>query len=887
MRRLRAWFLRLAGLLNKQRRERDLADELESHLQLHIEDNLRSGMSPVEARRQALIKLGGVEQTKEIYRDRRGFPLVESLIQDIRYGLRMLAKSPAFTAIALLTLALGIGGTTAIFSVVYGVLIDPWPYRDSDRLAVLMAYGTAQPWQNWARVSAREFLDYQQQNHVFAEVIGITSDDVRLTGSGTAEYYNGRLVTTNTFRVLDVPPLLGRAFTDEDGKPGAAPVVMLGYKVWQGKFGGDPGIVGKTLTLNHQPTTVIGVVPPRLPSDLWLPTTISRAEARPDRRYSFEARLKPGVSFEQATADIAVLAKRFAKVYPNDHKDVIFTVESLTFGFTRHLRPTWGILLGAVGLLLVIACVNVANLLLARATGRQREFAIRASLGASHIRLVRQIMVESLLLALGGAALGCAVAWPALVGLLAIVPEQYMESSAVVRINGPVLLFSLGTALVSALLFGIAPALGAARADLQEPLNASSRGSGESRGHGRLRRLLVVSEVALSLVLLTGGGLLIRSFFAFRYADLGYNPDNFLEGAVTLPEERYKTAEQRKQFCLELLRRVRALPGVISATVNSIGSAGEGALLPMEIAGKPSAGRRSASLAFSDDHFFETMGIQLLQGRTISEEDMVHARKVAVINRALATKYFGGENPLGRQIKLLPAMNIGDWPPPALQVWFEVVGVVADTRNSNNIGKAVTPMVCVPSTVFVEGVGMDPLFPLVVRTVGEPARMVIAVRRTLTEIDKDVSMDGPRPVRELMDKTWYTEPRFVLTMFVAFASLGLVLVSIGVYGVLSYHASQRTHEIGIRMALGAQAAEVRWLVLMAGLRSLLVGIAIGVPASIALAKVLQNRIWGIKTADPLTLVAVSLVLTAVGLVACYMPARRATKVDPMVALRFE
>jgi putative ABC transport system permease protein len=392
----------------------------------------------------------------------------------------------------------------------------------------------------------------------------------------------------------------------------------------------------------------------------------------------------------------------------------------------------------------------------------------------------------------------------------------------------------------------------------------------------------VVSEVALSLVLLTGGGLLIRSFFALRYADLGYNPDNLLEGELWLPEERYRTDEQRNQFRVELLRRVRALPGVTSAALSFPALGLDWSIAAIEITGKPSAGNRSACLRFTCDRFFETMGIELLQGRTISEEDMVHARKVAVVNRSLVNSYFGGESPLGRQIKLHDAMNTG-WPPPALQQeWFEIVGVVADTRHSNSTGTIVQPMMCVPYTVAV---GEAPN--LIVRTAGEPARLTNAVRRTLADIDKELSMEGPRPERELMDKNWYTEPRFVLMMFVAFASLGLVLVSIGVYGVLAYHTSQRTHEIGIRMALGAQAAEVRWLVLKAGLRSLLVGFAIGVPASIALAKVLQNRIWGIKSADPLTLAAVSLVLTVVGLAACYIPARRATKVDPMVALRFE
>jgi len=834
-------------------------------------------MTPVEARRKALIKLGGIEQTKEIYRDRRGFPLVESLIQDLRYGLRMLSKSPGFTAIALLTLALGIGGTTAIFSVVYGVLIDPWPYRDSDRLGVLHAHNTVQNWQNWALVSAPEWLDYRRQNHVFDEVIGGTFENVLMTGVDAPQDFDGSLVTTNTFRVLGVQPLLGRAFTDEDGKPGAPPVVVLGHKVWQANFGGDSGIIGKTLILNHQPTTVIGVMPPRLDTDMWLPTDLARRPA--GGQYFVEGRLKAGVSYEQATADIAILAKRFAAVYPKDHpKDVTFVVESFTTAYTSYIRPTWFILLGAVSMLLLIACVNVANLLLARATVRQREFAIRASLGASHIRLIRQLLIESLLLALGGAILGCAVSQAALAGLLSIVPDEYIKKGeAVVRMNGTALLFALGTALISALLFGLTPALRAARADLQEPLKAKSRGAGDSRGHGRLRNLLIVSEVALSLVLLTGGGLLIRSFFTLRYADPGYDLDNVIGADVHLPEDRYRTAEQRNQFHLESLRRMRALPGVVSAAL-SWPPMRNGWNFPFKIAGKSSGEQPRAWVRFSGDRFFETLRIPLLQGRAISEADLLKARKVAVVNRAFVNRYFAGESPLGRQITVMPEEMTSF--KMVEQEWFEIIGVVGDTRHWSATGPNLRPGIFLNYTV--EGTPWNAI--LMRSTVGR-ARLANPIRRNFSAIDKEL----PAGVWDLRGELnqWYSEPRFVLTMLAAFGSLGLVLVSFGVYGVLAYHASQRTHEIGIRMALGAQGAEVRWLVLKAGLRSLLLGIAIGVPASIGLTKVLQNRIWGIKTADPLTLGAVVLVLAAVGLAAAYFPARRATQVDPMVALRFE
>jgi len=542
-----------------------------------------------------------------------------------------------------------------------------------------------------------------------------------------------------------------------------------------------------------------------------------------------------------------------------------------------HGRRTLYILLGAVGVLLLIACVNVANLLLARATGRQREFVIRASLGASPIRLIRQLMVESLLLALGGAALGCAFAPVALAGLLTIIPSWYFPSEAVIRINGPALLFSFSLALLSSLLFGLAPAFQAARTNLQEPLKCTSRGAGESRGHGRLRNLLVVMEVVLSLVLLTGGGMLIRSFFALRYAELGYSPDNVVLAGLRLPEERYKTARQKNQFHIESLRRMRALPGVVSATLGFPGMLW-GWNCPIKIAGKSSAEDRSAWMWFSGDRYFETLGIRVLQGRTISEEDLRDSRKVAVVNRAFVSRYFADENPLGRQITVM----ISDlWINAAGQDWFDIIGVVADTRHMGIEEVTVHPTMYLNYTA-----GANFWNSIFIRTAGDPGRLLNSIRREAAAMDKEIPVHV-ETLRNDIAQAWYTAPRFVLTMLVTFASLGLVLVSIGVYGVLSYHASQRTHEIGIRMALGAQAAEARWLVLKAGLRSLLVGIAIGVPVSVALARILQNRIWGIKSADPLTLVAVSLVLTAVGLAACYIPARRATKVDPMVALRFE
>jgi len=792
------------------------------------------------------------------------------------------------TAVAVLTLALGIGGTTAIFSVFECAVLDPFPFADSHRLVALVSHDIREgQYSGFSWVSAPEFLDYQKQNRVFDEVIGGAPEQVVLPGAAAPEMLIGVWVTDNYFRVLGVPPLIGGPITPADFKPGAPPVVVLGYKAWQSKFSGDPGIVGRTIILNHQPTTVIGVMPARFTpfgAEIYLPATLSRAKATDQPLYFLVlGHLKPGVSIKQAASDVAILAKRFAAVYPKDHPpEVTFGVESYADAAIGDFRKTLYILLGAVGLLLLIACVNIANLLLGRATAREKEFAIRAALGAGRGRLVRQLLIESLLLAVGGSVLGCLLAWDGLAGLVAIIPPGALPSEAVVRVNGPVLLFTLGAALVSTLLFGLAPALLAVTKDLQAPLKASGRGVGESRGQSRLRNLLVVGEVALSLVLLTGAGLLIRSFFALHQVEPGYNPGHVLEANWTLPEERYKTAEQRNQFHMEVLRRVRALPGVVSAALVAPPFVDGGIETIIEIAGKPSAENSHAQYDHSSDRLFETLGMRLLQGRSISEQDSVHGRKVAVINRTFANKYFGGENPLGRQIKVA---DLATGPYSVQQPWFEVIGVVSDVKGNgtrdNPLEDPTQPAIYFPYTV-----GRMSWAEVLVRTVGEPAALSNSVRRELAAIDKEVVVVC-WSLQDFLNRRWFAEPRFVLTMLVALASLGLTLVCIGVYSVLSYAVSRRTHEIGVRMALGAEATDVRRMVMVSGLRWLAVGIGIGVPASIALAKILQNRIWGIKSADPLTLAAVAALLTVVGLAACYLPARRATKVDPIVALRYE
>jgi predicted permease len=868
------------NLFHKTRIEQDLDEEARSYIEMLTEENIKTGKSPEEARRAALIQFGGIDQVKERVRDVRVGVFLETLWYDVRYAARSLAKSRGFTAVAVLTLALGIGGTTMIFSLIYCGMLDPFPYADSRRLMVLISRNLSGD--KWAFVSPAELGEYQRQNHVFDEVIGSKVEDTLLTRlDGPARFLQATRVTGNYFSVLGVQPLIGRPLLPRDGGNDAPPVAVLSQMIWERDFGSDPDIVGRTVVLNRQPTTVVGVMPSRLAlfaAHIWLPQTPATDRNAQWQYYSMIGHLKPGVSIKEAKADVAVLSKQFATARPTEHQPgTTETVEPLSDSLiSSNSRRTLYILLGAVGLLFLIACVNVANLLLARATGRGRELAIRAALGARRGVLLRQLLIESMLLALGGAVLGCLVSWNLLEPLAAIFPP--LPSEAVIRINGPVLLFTLGAALLSTLLFGLAPALLSLSKDLEGPLKQTGRGTSDTGSRSRIRALLVVSEVALSLVLLTGAGLLIRSFMALLEVKPGFDSDHVLSAGFLLPKDRYKTAEQRSQFYEELLKRVRALPGVVSASAYGVlADPVLGIYAPratIQIDGASDTDQQAA-IKKTGDRYFETLGIPLLEGRPISQDDLAGNRRVAVINQAFANTFFRGENSLGHRIKVTKQGR-----KPGEPMWYEVVGIVGNIKDTGPDNPP-QPVIHVPIEASNAG------GPIYVRTLGEPKLLVNALRHEIAAIDKEVPISGSSTSRELLDGSWFQGPRFVFAILTSFGALGLVLVSVGVYSVLSYAVSRKTHEIGIRMALGAQPTDVRRMVMMSGLRWLGIGIGIGVPASIALARILQSRIWGIKSADPLTLIAVSLVLIAVGLIACYFPARRATSVDPIVALRYE
>ena len=810
---------------------------------------------------------------------------MHTLLQDVRYGLRLLAKNPGFTAVAVFTLALGVGAATTIFSVIYNVLLDPFPYTDAQRIVLIEIRDVSDSHpggRTW--FSVPEFLDYQEQNHVFDGVIGTWYEDVRYTSGEGAEHFDGALLTPNTFSVLGVPALLGRGITPDDGKPDTPPVFVMSYKLWRKRFNLDPTVLGRTFVLNSTPRTLVGVMPPRftkLDADLWMPAALDRRDPGSGQRYfMLQAHLKPGVMLPQAEADISVIAHRLAQVYPKEYPKK-FTVQIVTWldylvgGFRRTLYT----LAAAVALLLLIACSNVANMLLARGTSREKEMAIRASLGASRWTLIRQLLIESLLLALGGAAGGCLLAYGGIKALVALIPEGAIPREAVIGMNAPVLLFSLGTAVFTALLFGLTPALHTVKRDLAESLKDSARGVGGGSRHGKLRNALVVSEVTLSLVLLVGAGLLMRSFVSLQQVDLGLNPENVLFAFLSFPPEEYKTAAAKQRFFRQLLQRVYTLPGVVSATEASNVPPFGGIGSEVDIPGKTHAEKWQAIFQLCSEGYFRTLGIRLLRGRGFSEAEVNEARKVALVNQTLGNKYFGKDDPLGRQIKLATLETEAD--PPVKNPLFEIVGVVADTKN-RGLRQPPSPEAFVPYTVtgaFERSI--------LVRTSKDPLWMVNTVRREIWGIDRDVALSYTESLQGFLKSWVYSEPRFSFILLGVFAGVGLVLVTTGVYSVIAYTVSRQTHEIGIRMALGASRKDVLQMVLWMGARLIALGLILGLLASFGVARLIASQLWGVSPHDPITLCGVVAVVALAGLAACYFPARRATKVDPMVALRYE
>ncbi len=804
--------------------------------------------------------------------------------QDLRYAARGIRKDRGFALVAILALALGIGATTVIFSVIENVLIEPFAYRNADRLAVVYVHDVTKPDSDGSSFyTVPQFLDIREQNHVFDEVMGVSPLDVLYQEKESTQQFTGASVTANSFEMLGMKPLLGRNIVPDDGKPGAPPVFSISYRLWKKEFNADPGIVGTTLVLNGEARTLVGVMPPRFllwNADIWVPLVLNRSDPANQQTFLWTlGRMKPGVTLRQVASDFEVITRGLAKQYPAEYptKFSVFS-KTLTDSVVGHFRATLYTLLAAVGMLLLIACSNVANLLLARATAREREIAIRASMGATRGRLVRQLLVESFLLAAGGCLLGCLFAYGGLRGVSAAMPENTIPAEAVLRLNVPAMLFAVGVTFLTTILCGLAPAIHAVRGDLHGRLKDTGKGVNASFRHGKFRSGLVVSEVALSIVLLVGAGLMMRSLLALQHVELGLNPVNILVARLPLPKGRYETAAQKKLFFSQVLQRVSALPGVIAATETSSLPPYGGPESDVVIPGKTHSEHWDTIFQLCSEGYFKTMGRHLLRGRLLSETDVDSARPVAVVNDTLARTYFGKDDPIGQKIKF----DLFDrLPQSPKDQYFEIIGVVADAKN-RGLQEAVAPEAYIPYTVtgaMERGI--------LVRTGVDPLSMLMSVRREIWSVDRNVALTLTGTLEGYLQQFSYAGPQFGLVLLSIFATVGLILVAIGVFSVMAYSVSLQTHEIGIRMALGSPARNVLNMVLGKGLRLIGAGIVLGVLASVGLTRLVASQFWGVSPNDPLTFFGVILVLTAVGLAACLVPARRATQVSPLIALRYE
>jgi putative ABC transport system permease protein len=808
---------------------------------------------------------------------------MRTLIQDLRFGIRTLRKNPGFTAIAVLTLALGIGANTAIFSVVNGVLLRPLPFRDPSRL-VLIAEKSPFP---VISTSRENYLDWRDQSHSFEAMEATRGSSITLTGAGEPERLNVRMATAGLFPMLGVNAQVGRTFLAEEDRAGGTPVALLSYGLWQRRFGGSRDIVGKTINLDLQPYTVVGILPNGFqilqPADVYLPF-MPWAKTLPDDRNWHPgiiplARLRQEVSREQARVEMIGITKRLEQQYPDYNTGTSADVVGLQDQIVQNSRPALLLLLGAVSFVLLIACANVANLLLARGASRGREVAIRTAMGASRGRIVRQLLTESVLLSLGGGLLGVIVAWAA-IGLLPKIAGDSIPQGAPIGLDPWVLAFTAVVSLCTGLLFGIVPALRTAKLDLREALNEGSRGSTAGPGQHVLRGALVAMEIALAMLLLVGSGLLLRSFSRLQEVPPGFQPDHLLVADIPLSPTAYAKPQDRYEFFDRLVERARTLPGVRSAAAASfLPVSGGGSIIHFNITGRPpksphefvAAGYRTIT-----PNYLETLGVPLLQGRFFTRADNDKAPAVVVINATMARTFFHDENPLGKRLQLgaLPDKDV-----PTM----EIVGVVGDVH----FGLGTDPQ----AEMYLPYRQADLILPVfqlsvVLRTAGDPSLQTAALRSALAEIDPNQPLVKVRTMEENMATT-VAQPRFRTWLIGILAMLALVLAAVGVYGVMSYTVTQRTSEIGVRVALGAQPLDVFRIVVGEGLRLALFGVGVGLVAALALTRLLQSFLFGIRAYDPLTFIAVSLLLTLVAVAACYFPARRATRVDPMIALRYE
>jgi putative ABC transport system permease protein len=882
-------FHRLRKHLQISKAERELDAELRFHLEMETEKNIRRGLNKEEARLAARRSFGGIEYTKEIYRDVSRFRWLEEIWQDLHYGARILLKKPGFTSIAVLTLALGIGANTAVFSVIDSVLLRELPYADADRLVMI--------WETHPTVHGQvgtypDFLDWRAQSQSFQGMAAFsnkTYGKAELTSQGETFEVRGTLVSSDMFPLLGIKPIIGRNFLPEEDRSTANRVAILSRDLWQRKFSGDPDIVGKTIQLDRTNFTVVGVMGEQFPldTDFWLPLSHLDQNNISNRMYhSVRAigRLKPGVIIDQARKELETIEERLQRLYPTTNTNLRVEMDPLHHQLVGNLRPLVLLVFAAVALILLIACANVSNLLLANSAERQRELALRAALGAGRSRLVRQLLTESLALALLGGMAGLALAifsLPVLRSSLLRIVTGKIPGLETIGINWSVLGFTFGATLLTGILFGVLPALQVSAIDLNQALKEGGKGSAGG-GRRNLSRTLVVAEVALAVIVLIGAGLLVRSFQKLLQVDPGFRADHLLSLKIELPYSRYRKREQMVNFYQQLMSRIQELPGVEhAALIDRLPMAPSMAVLRFKPEGQqPDPGKLPITQSRRVDHrFFETMSIPLRSGRLFNENDVFREhdprdyKRDIIINETMARRHFPNQDPLGRHIFIRGPRE--EW------ISFPIIGVVGDIKDLG-VDAPVEP------EIYFPGLGWESV--LLIRTTVDPLSLASAVSQAVLSTDNTLPARQAMSVEENLSAS-FARRRFSLNLLGTLALLALVLSGIGIYGVVAYSVSQRIQEIGIRMALGAERGDVLWLIIKRGIGPALIGVALGIIGAIALARLITNLTTGllyeVQATDPSTFAAIALLLLTVALVACYLPARKAATVDPLIALRHE